>query len=287
MATDIVSFNSPGQWVTQRTDAIVAKVQLDTSKIPQKKIEFSLSKVEAGKKKLIATKTFKVTDYTQEYSLGGAGTALCGGKDFLRIDWSIPGTKDKGMLYPIGVVNLDKLPKVEPIHATKVKEAIDAKNWSSLIAGVKYVNVKGNEFGCVWTPKSLAIVCKKAQSKDILRFVFDGKNGKNAFLSHPDRTVDLVLAKDSLGSTFYERATVGDTIIYNVTQWRNDITVVGDKTTDVIVVPWYDLGMLPLDDRTMGFAAFVVDDKGKVLGGNPEKAQYFLPGSWGTLVLDK
>jgi hypothetical protein len=286
-ATDIVSFNAPGQWVTQRTDAIVAKVQLDTSKIPQKKIEFSLSKVEDGKKKLIATKTFKVTDYTQEYALGSAGSPLCGGKDFLRIDWSIPGTKDKGMLFPVGVVNLDKIPKIEPIHAVKVKDAIDAKNWASLIGGVKYSTVKGNDFGLLWTPKSLVIVCKKMQTKDIVRFAFDGKNGKNAFMSHPDRTIDMYQSKDSLGTLFYERAFVNDTLAYNQMTWRNDIAMVGDKQTAVIVVPWYDLGMLPLDGRSFGFAAFDIDDKAKALAAVPEKARYFVPGSWGTVVLDK
>jgi hypothetical protein len=286
-ATDIVSFNSPGQWVTQRSDAIVAKVQLDTSKIPQKKIEFSLSKVEDGKKKLIATKTFKVTDYTQEYKLGSAASMLCGGKDFLRIDWSIPGTKEKGMLFPVGVVNLDKLPKIEPFHAAKVKDAIYAKNWASLIGGVKYTSVKGNEFGLLWTPKSLVVVCKKTQTKDIVRFAFDAKNGKNAFMSHPDRTIDLYQGKDSLGTLFFERAFVNDTLAYNLNAWQSDIAKLGDKQTAVIVVPWYDLGMLPLDERTFGFAAFVVDDKAKTLAAVPEKAAYFVPGSWGTVVLDK
>jgi hypothetical protein len=286
-ATDIVSFNSPGQWVTQRTDVIVAKVQLDTSKIPQKKIEFSLSKIEDGKKKPISTKTFKVTDYTQEYKLGSAGTTLCGGKDFLRIDWSIPGTKEKGMLFPVGVVNLDKLSKIEPLHAVKVKDAIDAKNWAPLIGGVKYTSIKGNDFGLLWTPKSLAIVCRKTKTMDIVRFAFDGKNGKNAFMSHPDRTIDLYQDKDSLGTLFYERGFANDTLAYNLNSWRNDISVVGDKQTAVIVVPWYDLGMLPLDGRTFGFAAFVVDDKAKAVAAVPEKAKYFVPGSWGTVVLDK
>jgi hypothetical protein len=287
MAVDIVSFNSPGQWVTQRSDAIVAKVQLDTSKMPQKKMVLSLSRYDAGKKKLIATKTFKVKDYTQEFALGAAGSALLGGKDFLRIDWTIPGTKDKGMLYPVGIVNLDKAPAAAPLHAAKVKEAIDAKNWASLASGVKYSSVKGNEFGLLWTPKALVVVCRKSQSKDIVRFAFDGKNGKNAFLSHPDRTIDLYQAKDSLGSLFFERGTLNDTINYTQMPWQNDIKMFGDKQAGVIVVPWYDLGMLPLDERTIGFAAFVVDDKAKVLAATPEKAQYFLPGSWGSIVLDK
>jgi hypothetical protein len=287
MANDVVSFNSPGQWVTQRSENIVAKVQLDTSRIPQKKIEFSLSKVEAGKKKLIATKKFKVTDYTQEYTLGSAGNALCGGKDFLRIDWSIPGTKDKGTLFPVGVANLDKLPKVEPVHAVKVKDVINDKNWASLIGGAKFTSVKGNEFGLLWTPKSLVIVCKKAQSKEIVRFAIDGKNGKNAFMSHPDRTVDIYQGKDSLATMFYDRSLLNDTLSYSQMTWQNDVKMFGDKQTNVVVVPWYDLGMLPLEERDIGFAVFVMDYKANALAALPEKAKYFIPGSWGSVVLDK
>lgn len=284
---DIVSFNSPGQWLTQRTDAVVAKMQLDTSKIPQKKIELSLFRVEGGKKKLITTKQCKVKDYSQDVSLGNAGNALVGGRDFLRIEWNLPGSKDKVMLFPFGVVNLDKIPKIEPVHAVKVKDVIDTKNWATITSGVKYSSVKGDEFGLAWTPKALVIAVKKPAAKDIIRFAFDCKNGKNAFLSHADRIIDLHCAKDSLGSLYYERGVVNDTISYTQTAWHNDVSLVGDKQTAVIVVPWYDLGMLPLDERTIGFAAFVIDEKANVLAAKPEKAQCFLPGSWGSVVLDK
>jgi len=127
------------------------------------------------------------------------------------------------MLFPVGVVNLDKLPKIEPLHAAKVKDAIDAKNWATLVAGAKYSSVKGNEFGLLWTPKSLVVVVKKAQSKDIVRFAFDCKNGKNAFLSHPDRTIDLYLGKDSLGMMYYERGMLNDTLNYTVIPWHTTL----------------------------------------------------------------
>jgi hypothetical protein len=286
-ATDIVSFNSPGQWLTQRTDAVVAKMQLDTAKIPKKKIELSLFRVEGGKKKLISTKESKVKDYSLDLALGSAGSPLVGGKEFLRIEWNLPGSKDKVMLFPFGVVNLDKIPKVEPLHAVKVKDAINAKNWATLISGVKYASVKGDEFGLLWTPKALAVVVKKPAAKDIIRFTFDCKNGKNAFLAHSDRIIDLYCAKDSLGTMFFERGVANDSIVYTQNSWRNEVSLTGDKQTAVIVVPWYDLGMLPLDERTIGFAAFVVDEKANALAANPAKAQWLLPGSWGSVVLDK
>jgi len=282
-----VSFNSPGQWVTQRNDNVVAKVQLDTSKIPQKKIEFVLSKVEAGKKKAVVTKTFKVTDYTQEFNLGSASALCLGGKDFLRIDWSIPGTKDKGVLMPFGIVNLDKMPKVDQLHITKIKEEVSDKNFATLAAAAKLTTVKATQFGLVWTPKALAIVVAKGTSKDVVKFAVDGKNGKNAFMSHPDRTVELFQANDSLSTVLAERSIVNDTINYAIVGWQNEIKKYSDAKFVVIVVPWFDLGLIAQDDRIFGFAAFVADDKNKVVAASPEKAQYFVPGTWGNAVLDK
>ncbi len=282
-----VSFNSPGQWITQRNDNVVAKVQLDTSKIPQKKIDFVLSKVEAGKKKAIATKSFKVTDYTQEFNLGSASSACLGGKDFLRIDWSIPGTKDKGTLMPFGIVNLDKMPKGEQLHIAKIKDEVTDKNFATVAATAKLVNVKGTQFGLVWGPKALTIVVAKGASKDAVKFAIDGKNGKNAFLSHPDRTVELFQANDSLATVLAERASINDTLNYAIVGWQNEIKKYSDSKFVVIVVPWFDLGLIANDDRIFGFAAFVADDKNKVLAASPEKAQYFIPGTWGDAILDK
>ncbi len=284
---DIVTFNSPGQWVTERSDNIVLKVQLDTSKIPQKKVSVVLSKVEAGKKKVVATKTFKVSDYSQEFALGSAGTNLLGGKDFLKVEWSIPGTKDKGSLFPVGIVNIDKLGKMEPLHASKVSAPVDANNVAALASAAKFTGVKGNEFALFWSPTTLAIVCKKGQGNSILRFAFDGKNGKNAFIAYSDRVIELFTAKDSLNSFLHNRLALTDSISYPVKAWQNDSKTFSTKDFIVLNVPMYDIGLVGQDERVIGFSAYAVDDKGAPLAAYPEKAKLLMPGSWSSVVFDK
>jgi hypothetical protein len=284
---DIVTFNSPGQWTTERSDKIVLKVQLDTAKIPQKKIAVVLSKIESGKKKQVSSKSFKVTDYSQEFDLGAVGTTLLGGKDFLKIEWSIPGAKDKGGLFPVGIVDLDKLSALAPLHAKKVQEPADAKNAAALAAGAKFTTVKGVEFALFWSPKSLSILCKKGASKDVIRLAFDGKNGKNAFISYPDRVVELNLAKDSMSTVLYDRVALSDSINFPVKDWKSEVSKTAAGEFTVINVPWYDIGLVAQDERVLGFAAFLTDEKSVPAAAYPDKAKLLMPGSWSSIVLDK
>jgi hypothetical protein len=284
---EIVTFNSPGQWVTERTDNIVLKVQLDTSKIPQKKLSVTLSRVEGGKKKIVATKSFKVTDYSQEFPLGPAGANLIGGKDFLKIEWSIPGTKEKGTLFPVGIVNLDKIDKSEPLHAVKVQALPDGQSVAEVAANAKFTSVKGNEFALFWNTKALSLVCRKGTGKEVVRFAFDGKNGKNAFISYPDRVVEWFTAKDSVGTVLYERIALADSINFPTKEWRSEVKKSGTKDLTIITIPWSDIGLVAQDERVLGFAAFVADEKSAPVASYPDKAKFLVPGSWSSIVLDK
>jgi hypothetical protein len=284
---DIVTFNSPGQWLTERSDKIVLKVQLDTSKIPQKKVAVVLSKMEGGKKKVLANKTFKVTDYSQEFALGSAGSSLLGGKDFLKIEWSLPGAKDKGSLFPVGIVDVDKLARIEPLHAAKTAAAVDQNSVADLCAKAKFQSLKGCEFALFWSPKVLSIVCKKGQGGGIVRFAFDGKNGKNAFISYSDRVVDLFTAKDSINAFMHNRVAVTDSISYPTKPWETEIKTFTAKDFAVVNIPLYDIGLVGQDDRVIGFSAYSVDEKGTSLAAYPEKAKLLLPGSWSSVVFDK
>lgn len=284
---DIVTFNSPGQWVTERSDNIVLKVQLDTSKIPQKKVSVMLSKVEGGKKKLIANKTFRVTDYSQEFALGSAGTNLLGGKDFLKVEWSVPGTKDKGSLFPVGIVNVDKLAKTEPLHAAKIPAPVDENSVASVAAKATFASVKGSEFALFWSPKALSIVCKKTASAAVLRFAFDGKNGKNAFIAFSDRVVDLVTAKDSINAFLHERGAMNDSLSFTVKPWMSEVTTFATKDFVVLNIPLYDIGLVGQDGRVIGFSSYAVDEKGAISASYPDKAKLLMPGSWSSVVFDK
>jgi hypothetical protein len=282
----IVTFNSPGQWTTERSDKICVKVQLDTARIPKKKINFTIYKIENGKKKKTLTKEFKVSDYSQEYEIGSIGSVMLGGKDFLNIEWNVTGTKENGNLFPVGIVNLDKITPVKPLYAKKIQNGIDEKSIGNISSFTNLSN--GLSFSVLWDPKMLYIVCKKSKpDNNILRFAFDGKNGKNAFISYPDRFVELYTQNDSLSPILYERSCTADTIKYSAKEWRTDIEKkqIGENT--LICIPWYDLGIIAQDERAFGFSAFVIDNKNKTLSSYPEKANMLLPGSWSTVILEK
>jgi hypothetical protein len=282
-----ITFNSPSPWLTLRNDSLMIKAQLDTSKFPKKKITLTASRVEAGKKKQITSKTFTVSDFTQDFNLGLAGGSLLGGRDFLKINWNVPGTKDSGVCAPVGIVNLDKTAKTDSLHAAKKAGGIDVKNVAAVAAGLKFAKIKDQEVAFAWTAAALVVVCKKSPSAAALRFVIDGKNGKNAFAAFSDKMVEYFPAKDSVYSYVNERS-YADSIMYRQKAWTTELAKGGDKDYGVLTIPWYDIGIgKPFDGRVMGFSVFALSDKDAVLAAYPEKAATFIPGSWGNLVLDK
>jgi hypothetical protein len=139
----------------------------------------------------------------------------------------------------------------------------------------------------IWNAKSFVVIGKKVKSKNSIKFTFDCKNGKNAFLSFPDRILSYNLSNDSLTTQYYERVAVSDTVSYMVKIWNTEVKVYSDEKQFMVVVPWYDLGMLPADDRVIGFAAFITDEKAKVTAAYPEKAKMLIPGSWSNVILNK
>jgi hypothetical protein len=282
-----ITFNSPSPWLTLRSDSLIVKAQLDTSKFPKKKITLTASKIEGNKKKQIATKTFKVSDFTQDFSLGVAGTGLIGGRDFVSITWSVPGAKDSGTCGPVGIANIDKMARKDTLHAAKSSGEIDAKNFSEAMKTAKFTKIKDQEYSLLWTPTALIILCKKSAAPGAIRFVIDGKNGKNAFVAYSDKMIDYVAAKDSVFA-FYNERSFADSVTYKQKAWVNEFVKASDKDVAVIRVPWFDLGIgKPFEHRVMGFSVFALGDKAAVLAAYPDKAAVLVPGSWGNLVLDK
>ena len=143
-------------------------------------------------------------------------------------------------------------------------------------------------YGIAWNKGGLYIAVKKNDGKTTVKFGFDGKNGKNSFLSYPDRFI-VCTPGDSAAvrGTHYRRELNSDAIDYKEEDWRNSITheVVGDVV--VVTVPWFDTGMIPFDERTIGFGAFVQNDKEKTVATTPKDADFFAPATWGTVLLQK
>jgi hypothetical protein len=277
----IIAFNGPMPWITQRDDSITVRAQIDTAQLKKNKT-ISLSAVlvnDRQQKTVLAKKTFPVTDYSGEFALGTIKKNMVGGRSYVKIDWSMPAAAGgKGSLLPIGIAALDKLPAPEVIAVARVKDGSNPD-----VSGLKdsdYRTVGGMKFACAWNNEALVIVLVKKQAPGTVRFAIDGKNGKNAFLSFADRVVMYDRATDSLKGAHFSREMKGDQLTYTEKPWPNELTksVSGDRV--VIRVPWSDVGMLPAEERKFGMGITAFDAKGKQASAFPQKADFFLPATW-------
>jgi hypothetical protein len=284
----MVLFNEPTPWITQRSDSLVIKAQVDTAQVKSKQVSIAVSTVIKGKESRIASKTFTVADLSKDFDLGLAKLTLLGGYDYMKIEWSVPKAKDKGDCVPVGIVDLSKLPAPIVFKAEKNMAAFDVKTFAALpSAGVQKTG--DFEFATVWNEKNLGIIVKKnaAAGDKCLMFCADGKNGKNAFMSYPDRLIKYFPAKDSMATVHPERTFTNNTIAYAEKPWTSEGFKTGSDAVTIISVPLSDMGVLAMDGRMIGFAAFVLDKDGKQVAASPEKAIKEIPGTWANLVMEK
>lgn len=289
--SQIVTFNSPLSWVTQRNDSITVRCQIDTAQLKGKKqFAVTVSEVNAKlQKKQLAKKTFPVTDYSGEFAMGPVGTVLTGGFSYLKVEWSIPGTENKGYISPVGVVALEKLAPVPVANVVKAADNADAAAVAGIVKEQDFQTVGLQKVGFAWNKNALFVVLVKQEkpAAGTLRIALDGKNGKNAFLSFADRVVMYQGSNDSLWGQHFARVMVSDTLKYEAKPWPNEMkkTVAGDKI--VIQVPWYDSGIIPFGERKFAIGIMTFDDKNKQVAALPEKADFYLPGTWADVELAK
>ncbi len=297
-----ISFNTPLPWVSLRNDTIIVRAQVDTAVLKGKQLSLTLATVKNGKSQTIASKLFPVKDPSGEFSFGKIKKKLVGGDEFLRVKWEVKSgatkkaakdaaaasaAEEKGVLEPIGIADISDAGKTDTVRAAKVP---DDKKLGDVAAAVgdKFQQTGSVSYAFAWNKNALFAVVKKGSTKDVAKFAFDGKSGKNAFLSYPDRIVTCA-ALDSVPvkGIHFEREIRKDSLIYKELAWQNELTheVVGDKI--VIRIPWFDTGMIPFEDRTIGFGAFIDDAKGKTAAALPASAKFFIPATWGVLYLQK
>lgn len=279
-----VSFSSPASWITQRNDTVFIRAQLDTGLIKKKTVSVSLLQVNDGKKKVIAKKNLKITDNVMELMFAKVGKDLLGGKEFLRLEWA--ADNEKGVIEPIGILDLNKVSKSDTVKALRVQDGAEAKTVADIIKAEQFRKIGSVEFGTAWNKDAFFIVMKKSQDSSTISFAFDGKNGKNAFLSYPDRIISYVPAKDSLNTTCYVREIKGDTLKYKDKLWNSEIEKVAADEKVIIRMPWADIGVIPFEERMIGIGVFAMQ-KGKVNAAIPQNAQYYIPGTWGDVFLQK
>lgn len=282
VSAQVVVLNSPSPWLTMRNDSIIAKAQVDTAVLKSDKVNYTLSSVVGGVKKQIAKKQVNVTDMSSEAFIAKLGSNVLGGKDFLTIEWGADSLK--GEVAPFGIVALDKVAKKAPLQVKSVDSNATLKTVAENTRDDQFVKCGTRSFALSWNKSALFIVVKKSSDTAKLVFGIDGKNGKNAFVAYPDRFVCVM--KDGVWGIHYERELEKDTLKYKELAWNNEITkeIIGEKI--VIKMPWYDTGIVPFDGRQAGFAAFTMN-KDKATASYPEKANYYIPGTWGTFTILK
>ncbi|MBN1576030.1 MAG: hypothetical protein JW913_05725 [Chitinispirillaceae bacterium] len=282
-----ISFNTPLPWVSLRNDTIIVRAQIDTAAFKNKQLSLTLATIKNGKTSTIASKVFPVKDPSGEFSFGKIKKKLVGGEEFLRVKWAVKGSEDKGSVEPIGIADLSVQTETDTVRAVHVADNMAIKDAAAAV-GEKFSQTGKMAYSFAWNKNALFAVHKKGAGKDTLKFAFDGKSGKNAFLSYPDRFVvstvsDSIIVK----GVHYKRDIKKDSLVYTSEEWRNEMTheVVGDKI--VVRIPWFDTGMIPFEERTIGFGAFVVGAKGKTVAALPASAQVFIPATWGVMLLQK
>lgn len=280
-----VTFHSPVPWITLRENKIIAKTLVDTSEVKSNAIRLTLSKIENGKKKKITSKKFKTVDYSHEYELATLDSDIIGGKDYLSIDWKVEGTDKEGTVAPFGIVNLhDDDPKKDAIVCKKITGDMNAETVSGALKDTDYVTAGKGRFGAVWNGEKLGLVCKDCKEVENLTLVFDGKNGKNAFLSFSDRIISYYPKNDSLQAVYYKRGVKDEGIDYQEKNWKQEIQKEVKDNIVLIAVPWHDLAILPIDDRIFGFAVFSTSEE--KTDAVPATAQKEIPGTWGNMILE-
>ncbi len=288
--SQIITFNGPMPWVTQRNDSITVRAQIDTAQIKDKEFSLSIDLVnERGLMRSLVTRSFPIKDYTVEFPIGSLKENLVGGRSFIKINWNIAGTTNKGSIAPIGIVALDKLPPAEEFAILHAADGLDAAGIASALKESDYKTAGSANFAFAWNKSAFYIVLQKAQSPvpGTVRFAFDGKNGKHAFLSFADRVVLYNAEKDSLFGLHFTQQLSGDTVKYAEKVWPNELTKTAVNDKIVIRVPWYDIGIVPSDERRFGLGIVTCDESGNQQSALPQSAVFYNPGTWCDLRLAK
>ena len=280
-----ISFHSPIPWTTLRNGKINAKTLLDTAEIKKKTVNLKLYKVENGKKRSLTTKTFKPVDYSFETQLSELKNTVLGGTDFLRIEWKVRGTDKKGYIEPFGIVQLSEK---DDENQWKCKEIITGTislgEITNLLKDSDFTSLGNVSFCLVWNKEIFGILYKNSKEMNSIKVFFDGKNGKNAFISFSDRELGYFPENDSINAIYYKRDVSDSGIVYTSHNWIQEIKKEINDNTVLLSIPWYDLGIIAKDKRRFGFAIIVKDGKKRSIA-LPEKAHEKIPGTWGNIVL--
>jgi hypothetical protein len=287
-----VVISAPPAWGTLRTDSVVVSLQADTAALPKGSVDFKVVKRSGARSSTLFSKSVKVVDGAADVFLGRASGLPVGGRDFLSIEWSVPGTDLKGVVEPVGIVKLggkvtaDK--KWEPasprLAAVKLEDGISGERAAEALAALAGSGLGGGKVAAGWNSSGLFVNFAPGSPDAVAEFAFDLKCGGGAFLAWADKFVASA-ADSAYGQHLSSRRTDKDGLQVEESPWGGEGAITQAKSGDarLISVNWSELGIQPFEGRAIGFAAFA-KSKGRETS-YPASAVRTIPGTWGGIEL--
>lgn len=280
-----VTFQNPIPWLTMREGKLVTKVLLDTADLKNTPVVFTLSKIENGKETKLASKEVKSSDYNQEFDFFTLKEAVFGGLNFYSLSWKATALKDKaGKIEPFGIVLISNDSLTDIINAVRMP-AVESVVVQAPASSQTSVSLGSLQLDCVWDSVHFGLVIAQPSPSDSIFIMVDGKNGKNSFLAFSDRTILFMPKKDSLSTFGYKRSMEKGRVLYERKPWIQSIRKERNGGTTTFLIPWYDMGIIPVEGRSFGFALFIAD--GTYQKSFPENSRKEIPGTWGNIILAK
>lgn len=296
-----VVVTAPAAWSTLRSDSVVVSIQADTSRLPGGVVNFKVVKRSGAKSSTLFSKSVGVREASVDAFLGRAGGLPVGGREYLSIEWSVPGSELSGVVEPVGVVRLNGavsaenkwVPAAKRVEAVRLKDGVTAEGAAEALAGSGGFVVGGAKFAAGWNGSGLFLYFPQAGSVSAAEFAFDLKCGSNAFVAWADRFV-RVSADTAYGLHVSKRSVDKDGLAAEESRWGSAGSIALTKSggARVVSVEWSELGIQPFDGRNIGFAVFVAGGGGKGVpftpsAAYPSGAARLIPGTWGGLELGK
>ncbi|MDG5813716.1 hypothetical protein QA601_01370 [Chitinispirillales bacterium ANBcel5] len=287
-ASDVL-INSPLPWMTLRNDSLMVRLQADTAQLPQNQITFSVKHHSPGRASQLMSNTVTMDDYSGEFLIGMLGRAQLGGDQWLSIEWNVPGTEKNDRLGPVGIADLNLL------ESKRINKALRVDDDSKLNDVVSFAKdstlLEKNDAGVslAWNTNALFLMIHKSEvSGKELKLGFDPKCGKYAFLAWADRFISYSTETDSVLGTHYRRSYDDEEgLQYQKRVWGENIEQISNEEMVFVSIPWDELGLIPFEERVLGFAVFEYDSNQNLSVSLPQSAQKQVPGTWGEFILQK
>ncbi|KMQ49413.1 hypothetical protein CHISP_3675 [Chitinispirillum alkaliphilum] len=283
-----IAFSTPAEWMTLRGDSVLVRFHADTAQLPANQINFRVYRESESSSRRVISRTVTLDSFTGEFNLGSIDEATLGGSQWLTLYWNVPDTDHNGKMGPVGVADLERLENTRIKGATRLADDITLEKAYSQLDEEKYVTVGEKSFALGWNNQSLFVALNKSNgSNSELQFAVDPKVGRSAFLSWADRFLVYNAEENSVEGFHYRRRFSDGVLNYSQRSWGEEIKTFAGENNLVVSIPWHEIGLIPFEERVLGFAVFASENGKRSAAILPSQAQGEIPGTWGDIILEK